>query len=53
LKKALKSGISEIENIVLKNKKDKSIDDEEDDDGNISRKTAEKLPEFFFTNGPH
>jgi hypothetical protein len=53
LKEPVKSSIAKIEDIILKNKKHQSIYQKENDDGDITGKTAEKLAEFFFTNGPH
>ena len=53
MEEAIQGSITEFENIIGKNKKDQSIDKQENDDGYITRKAAEELAEFFFANREH
>jgi hypothetical protein len=50
LKKTIQCGITKIEDIILKNKQHQSIHQQKNNDRDITGKTAEELPELFFTN---
>ena len=51
--KRIQGGITKVKNIVAEKEKEDAIHQQEYDDRNISCQAAEKLAEFFFTNGPH
>jgi hypothetical protein len=55
LKKTVKGGVAKIKNIIisLEEKQHQAINQEENDNGDIARKTAEELTKLFFTDRPH
>ena len=55
MKKTVKGGVAKIKNIIisLEEKQHQAIDQEENDNGDIARKTAEELTKLFFTDRPH
>ena len=53
LEKFVQRGISEIEDVIRKNKQYGTGKEEEKDYRDITCQAAEKLTQFFFTNRPH
>ena len=53
MKKLIEGSIPEIKNIVGQNEKYGTGKEQEKNNCDITGQAAEKLSQFFFTNGPH